>query len=1130
MVTSPIYTEILSRLDGVRKRELRITFLSRVLLAAFYSILLILLVVVLEQLLLLHPAGRTILFWTTLTAIAGMTGVLVGPTLLKMTGILKSADNAAIAAKVGKSFPSVRDRLLDALQMYEGKEQLQHRYSLALIDAAFADLYDQIRPLNFLSAVVDDNVRRARKLMLYGAALFVLVFAASPGGFFGSVYRIVHFGESFAAPQPVEFQIQPGNIEAVRGQDVPVTIITRGKKVSSIDLIARQEGQTDPEVRTLKADPDGSFHTSFTSLKASTDYYASVEDIRSITYTVTVLDRPLIRRLQLTVTPPSYTHLPSKILDPNTGDVTSYPGSAVVLKLTASKELSSAKLIFNDSTSRELTKRGMDAENTFVLRKNGSYHISLKDADGLSNIEPVEYVLRIIPDEYPSVEILSPGKNVDLTSEMSVDLVLRLKDDFGFSRLRLEYRLAESKFEKPAEEFTTLDIPLPHSAVSTLDVPFHWNLTPFNLVPEDAISYYAEVFDNDNVNGPKSGKSETYLLRVPSLEEVFSDASDHQQESMQSMQDAAKETESLKKDIEQMQLEMKKSQNKMDWQQQKKAEEMVQRYDALKKKLEDASGKLNQTVQKLEENKLLSSETMEKYAELQKLMEKLDSPELREALKRLQQSSKDLSPEEMQQAMQQLKLSEEQFRASIERTIELLKRIQIEQKVDEVMKRAEELKNQQEELRQQAANSNDAQKQQDLAKHEQDLQKQAEELEKEASELQSQMEEFPKEMPTGEMSKANSQLQQQKIGEKMNQSAQQIQSGDMQQSDQNQQSAEQGLQQFSDAMKQIQQSMLDKQMKQVVNEFKKQIQNMVELSKRQESLKENTRNLDPNSQRFRNNTEEQSDLMQDLSNVANDLGNLGKKTFAVTPEMGRELGNSLRQMNDAMQNMENRNPSGSSGKQSEAMSSLNRATMMMQGALSQMMQTGKSGMGMSGLMGQLGQMAGQQGEINNGTQSVLGQGQGLTPQQQEAYQRLATQQSGLQKSLKQLSDEAKNAGEYSKLLGDLDQIAQEMQEVQTDLEQGNVNPNTLKKEDHIHSRLLDSQNSMRERDYEKRRTSESGKDVLGANPPDLNPSTQEGKDRLRQELLKMLDQKYSKDYEDLIRKYFDELEKETTPR
>ena len=89
-----------------------------------------------------------------------------------------------------------------------------------------------------------------------------------------------------------------------------------------------------------------------------------------------------------------------------------------------------------------------------------------------------------------------------------------------------------------------------------------------------------------------------------------------------------------------------------------------------------------------------------------------------------------------------------------------------------------------------------------------------------------------------------------------------------------------------------------------------------------------------------------------------------------------------------------------------------------------------------------------------------------------------------------------------------------------------MNPNTIQKQDHILSRLLDSQRSMRERDYEKRRKADAGKNIQRTSPAEIDLSTQEGKNKLRQELLKVLEGKYSKDYESLIKKYFEQLEKE----
>lgn len=1129
--TSHFHQELLTKLDAVRRKENRQSLLYGTLAVAMVVIILPLAAVLLEEIFLFGTLGRTLLAIGIAAAIALSAAWFIARPLLRIVRVLPRSSYSSLAVKAGDHFPAIKDRLLNALQLYESRDKLRPHYSLALIDAAFEDLFRQVKPLDFTDAVSGARVRTMRKFALYVFSVALLVLVVSPSGFLGSLNRIVHYGESFASPLPIRFLIEPGNTEVVRGQNVPVTIRTEGRPVRMIALFTRQVGQLEFESRNLRATPENEFRTELSAMKASTEYYAAAEDIKSTSYTIKVLDRPLIRDLHLTVASPAYTRIPPRTLDDNVGDVSAYPGSRISIRVHASKPLAAASMVFGDSTALRLAPSGAEAEGVFTVRKNTSYHLLLKDSDNLPNVDPVEYAVKVIPDEFPTAEILSPAKNIDLTEEMTLRLFIRIKDDFGFSRLHLAYRMAQSRYEKPAEEYSSIDIPLDKKITSPYDMWYEWDLSPLSLVPEDAVAYYVEVFDNDDVNGPKAGRSETYIVRLPSIEEVFSDVSQTHEQSVESMQSIAKETEQLKQDIEDLQRELKKKNDKMDWQQQKKVDEMVQRYDAMKKKIEETSQKMDEMVKKMEENKLLSNETLEKYLELNKLMEKLNSPELKDALKKLQESMKQLSPEEMRQAMNQLQFSEEQFRKSLERTIELLKRIHIEQKLDELVKRTEELKNRQEEIRNQA--SREPGKREELTARQQDLQKQMDSLQQEASSLEKMMEEFPKEMPTEEMSKANQQLAQQQIGKKMSRSAQQIQQGDMQGAQQNQQETEQNLEDFKQQMQQAQKSLRDRQMKQIANQLRKQLENVIELSKREEALKDETKQLDPNSQRFRENAQRQNEVMNDLGNVAEGLGEIGKKSFAVTPEMAREIGNAMSAMGESMRQMEGRNPAGSSGKQGKAMGSLNRAAMMMQGALGQMMGNSGQGMGMAGLMGMLGQMANAQGGINSGTEKAMGmgqgQGEGLTSQQQAEYGRLAAQQAAVQKSLKELSNEAKNAGEFSKLLGDLDKVAQDMQEVQTDLAQGNVNPNTLHKQERILSRLLDSQRSMRERDYEKRRKAEAGKDILHASPTEIDLTTQEGKNRLREEMLKVLEGKYSKDYEELIRKYFEQLQEEEKP-
>ena len=107
--------------------------------------------------------------------------------------------------------------------------------------------------------------------------------------------------------------------------------------------------------------------------------------------------------------------------------------------------------------------------------------------------------------------------------------------------------------------------------------------------------------------------------------------------------------------------------------------------------------------------------------------------------------------------------------------------------------------------------------------------------------------------------------------------------------------------------------------------------------------------------------------------------------------------------------------------------------------------------------------------------------------------------------------------------GKLDDVAKDMQDVAKDLENRNVTEKTMEKQEHIESRLLDFQRANREREFSPRRTSNTGIDVVRASPGALPKKP--GQDQLREDLLRALDTKYTPDYEELIRKYFDALGK-----
>jgi len=1141
------YQEILHRLKAVvRKQDLY--DLYRGLVAAFLSAVAVLFAAaLLERALLPEGPARFWIFVSGLTVVAGATAWFAGRPLARLLGIVRPPEPLDVAKAVGERLAGVRDRLIDVMEMFPEKERLAGRYSAELIDGAFESVWADVRGLDFKGVVSSGPLVRIAKIGLTAAAVAAALWISFPSFFAVSIDRLVRYNEAFASEQMLALQVEPGDIEVVRGQPLTITVRASGPGADRVTLNTRPEGRIDFEptemASTKQADPaasgearpsPGVFTAELPGVKATTVYYASSGESRSESYTITVVDRPIVKSFGVSVKPPSYTRLPEKTQDENIGDISALPGSTVSVRLEASKEVAAAGIVFHDTVVVPLRAEGTTVTGSFRVRREDRYRFSLEDNEGLTNPDPIDYTIRTLRDEVPLVEIEEPGKNLDITGDMQLNLKLKIRDDYGFSSLKLHYRMEHSRYEEAAKEYSVLELPTAAAAVpgdaaadgaGARTVYYAWNIGKLSLAPEDVVSYFAEVADNDNVSGPKSSRSQTYLLRLPSLEEVLADVDESSDKSLEEMQKMTEEMEALKESLDELNRDVKKQRDKIDWEQQKKAEQIARKYESLRQKAEKTSQALDELVKKMDDNHLLSETTLQKYEELQKLMKDLNSDELREALKKLQESMQKLSPQQMKEALQKLTVSEEQFRKNLERTVELLKRIAIEQKIDELIKRADELKDRQDALAKKTPEA-DARERDALSRQQSDMSKEAQNLEQQSKELGSKMEEFSKEMPLSEMNDASKELSEKDVPEQMQTSAQQMQSGQMEKAAGNQKKTSRDLSQFSQQMQGVQNALREKQMKQVVNEMRRQIQNLLDLSKNQESIKDETAEMDPNSQRFRDAAQKQQETLEDLGSVANAMTELSKKTFAIGPELGNEMGKAMQEMGKAMEQMEQRNPGESSRRQREAMGSMNRAAMNMQGALQGMM--GSEGqMGMAGLMGRLGQMAGQQQGINQGTQQTQGQSGeqgGMTAAQMAAYGRLAGEQGSLSKSLQELAQEAKNSGEFSKILGDLDRIAKEMTEVQTNLSQGDVNPEVTSKQERILSRLLESQKSLRERDYEKRRTAQSGTNVERAGPAGLNLGTQEGKDRLREELFQVREGRYARDYEELIRKYFEQLE------
>ncbi|NOX18339.1 MAG: hypothetical protein GXO87_08665 [Chlorobi bacterium] len=1117
------YEHIVKKLQAVHRKLNLYEGMAGLLFSAAVTTTLFFLFLLLETLFHFGTEARTALFYAAWGISALLTLYYFWTPLILAFKKLSEREIFSTAQFVGEKIDGIKDELLNALQLI--LEKNFETYSKDLVNASFKEIYERTKEIDFSSIVENKKIMQNLRVFLFAIGFAALSIVSVPAMQQG-LHRLLNYSEDFAVPPKFTFSVFPGNKTVIKGAEVPVKITTHGDLPERVFLKIKETSDSEFKEKILTPDSLGAFNFLFKNLNYSFLYFAYADGIESKRYKIKVINPPSVKSLELEIIPPSYAKEKS-VFQKDNGNIVALKGTAVKLIIESSKNLSGAKILFSDSSETPMNIKVNAASANFAVKKEMNYKISIQDTIGNFNVNPISYSIKIKEDLFPTLEVVSPEeKDLKVVGDEIFPVVLRIGDDYGFSKLYLRYRLSATQFGEEDKEFKSVQIPFPKNKIAA-DIYFNWNLSELYLAVEDVVSFYFEVYDNDFVSGPKSVKSDIFRLRIPAMNEILNEAETAQNKAAEDLKETLKEADALKKEIQKINDELKKDRREISWDEKEKIENTVEKFKELENKIKDIQEKLSETQKDLEKNNLLSKETMKKYEELQKLMDELTSDEMKKALEKLQEMMKQMNRDQTQDAFKDFQFNEEMFQKSIERTLNLLKRIQIEQKIDELVKRTEELEKKQNELTKETEKSdlNDKEQNDNLQKKQDDVSKDLEKLQKEMEALKKKMDEL-EDMPKEKMDEISEEMQKQD-NQKMSEQAQE----QMQKMMKNQ--AMQKQKQISQNMKKMNQMMMDlKSQMQMQNQMKtlsemmKMINEVITLSKTEERLKEETRRLPPNSEDYNKKAEEQSDARDQLDNLMNQLSALAQKTFAVSPEMAKKLGQASMNMDQALQAMHNRNSPLAAQKQGAAMKSLNSAANMMQSAMQSMMNPSQSGGGMMSLMQQMQQLSQRQMGLNKMTQMMMQQQGKMSPGMQAQMQRLGKRQRMIQKSLDELNKEAKQSGLSKKLSENLDEILKEMKEVVSGLETQQLSDELVHKQDRVLSKMLDAQRSINEKDYEKKRESRSGNNFARKSPDELRRSGQTELDKIRAELLNLSREGYSKDYEELIRKYFEALEKE----
>ncbi len=1026
-----------------------------------------------------------------------------------------------VARRLESHYGKFQSRLIGALELYDKAKQNRENYSLELIEKTIEEAGGVITE-------VDTNVIISAKPLISASIKTAILAAAAVAGLLINPGMIKQSWNLYAHPlseykKPPQFQLalSPAGGEFYRNRDLLIEAEAKGRVPRKIDLFFKFDNGEWAYESMAKTESDSipTFSYNFKKIKRSLDLYAKSGSIESEKIHIDIVDPPRLVNVNIKIDYPDYTGLPNSEGAPNDGNIAALKGSTVKITGQANKPLKTAYLLFSDSSKLQLGLTGSDISAKFNIMNNKRYTIIIRDLANRVNPEPIWYDIQLIEDYPPSIEIIYPAANVDLNEDMVLPIDVFITDDYGFGKLNLVWWIvSEGQQGKPAK------MPFKLSDKRELEKleRYLWKITDIGPLPGDLIYYYCEVSDNDIISGPKWSQSKTFIARLPSLDEILAEFQGSQEQQIDDIEEVMKEQQELQEKISDMAREMLKA-TEVKWETQQEAKGVLEKQQEIANNLQQLADDMQENLEKLEQNKLIGDEIAEKMQELQNLMEEISTPELKEAMKKLQEAMQKMDPEEMKKALEEFQMTAEELLENLERSLALMKQLAIEQKMDLLAELAEKILQDQKELNEKASCSKDSSSLADLQDPQQANQDQFDALKDQFEQLK-QMDQDSQIVPEGKKTNAEKQLNNPEIPKDFNGMKSSMCKGGKGNCKSKGKRLEKNLSELADAMKKARDAMQQQMKAQIAKKIQKAAEDILYLSNRQETILDSTRSYRRTREMIRGFAGPQSQIESAALRSANLVSEISNETVFISAALLRLMGQILEDLSAASDKLDNSLANSAIQSEMSAMSNMNTIVMLLLKAKNSACSS-SSGSGMSEMMKKLSQCTkGQQG-INGQTPSLMPKpGMGLSPSQQQALRRLASQQEALRQQMQELHDEF---GERGDMLGRLDALGEEMKKVADDLSNFKVDRKTIERQEKILSRLLDTQKSVNRREYSRKRKSEHGIDIARTSPESPSEYLQD-QEKLINLIKKALEEKYPRKYDRLIKAYFKSLQNEGT--
>jgi hypothetical protein len=1045
------YNIVENKLNQFTKKFYLNKIIKGTILSCIIFIVFGLLLLLLEYLFYFKAYQRISIIIIFFVSIISSITILILIPFLKYSGFLKRINKKSINDLIVSHFPEIKDKLYNIIELKE--KAYSDLYSQELVIASINQKINEIQKFKFSEAI---DIKKNVKLfyyLLFSIFVIILITFISPQIISKSSERYRNYNIEYEKPSPYKITILNDTLKTGKGDDYTLKIKVESKKVFENLYICIRENKF-----LMKHDSLDNYSYKLSKVNNDIKFNFNVDNFFSKEYILDVIEKPGISEFLIKLLKPDYTMMKDEEFK-NLTEVIIPAGTTIIYE-------------FETFETDSLIVRGLDDFNVKVenedkdifkfshsFKNDSKFNISLKNS-GFILDEYLFFNIKIIKDEYPIINVSSISDSIDFTK---VYFKGNINDDYGFSKLNFITKISDK-----IDTIQELNISKNQNDQSFY---FGYDFSSYKDINKK-IEYYFEVYDNDIITGPKSAISELFYFSYPDFEDVI----DYQDKQINEIENILSQSmnlnDALKKDIFNLKEKMINSELS-SWERKEIFKDIINKKELLEKNLEDIKEKNAELSNYLESFTDQNDKIIEKQMLLQEMLEQVFSDELKKMLDEFNKMMNEFNKDKLSEMNEKLDISLDDLSKQLDRNIEMLKKMHLEQKLDLL---SENLKNQ--------IKANDlineqiekGTKPQELIEEEQKIKKEIEDIEKEYDNIKKLNEELENKINLFDFSK------------EFNDIKNELQNSIMNMEKNNKKKSSESTKKTSEKMKNLSfmmQQMMDEAFKEAnmenIADLMQILDNLVTFSFNQEKIIVKDFNQDFSALLY----SKQKKVISDFEIIKDSLYSLAMREPSINSIVNKEIVTIKQNFKDLDNNFSQNTFSQIPVNQQNVLTSSNNLALFMSEVINNLqkqMADSKPG-------NQNCQKPGNNLNPNSSNSSMKNMQKSLQQQLEKMMQMMKegnngksmnnelgkalSQQEKLHQMLQQMMNQGQVGSDAYETLKKADQL---LNQVKDDILRNNISNSTIERQKQILTRLLEAEKAENERDIDEKRKSNTAQD------------------------------------------------------